>query len=379
MRTTVHGGIPATNNMLVWRLGFNVGDPVALVVFPNESVLIVRDIEMERARKHARADRVACPADFEPQNGTGLSPDRELTTAQAAAECLRRANTNLVYGDRSLPLIFAETIRAAGVDVALDPDWGIRERRQKSKREIEALRSAQSVTEGAMRMACELVAKSSASADGVLTHGGEVLTSERVRAAIDTWLLERGFTNPGAIVAGGPVGADCHDRGHGALRTGEPVIIDIFPRDRASGYNGDCTRTVVHGEISTELAAMHTAVLHAKAAATAATKVGATGDAVHQATVAGLAEHGFAERRGGAAPADAAALIHGTGHGIGLDVHEPILLDHGNRELLLGEAFTIEPGLYKTGLGGIRVEDMVIVTAEGCDNLNQLPEHLNWA
>jgi len=376
MRTTLHGGVPASNNMLVWRLGFKVGDPVALVVFPEESVLILRDIEMERARRDARVDRVACPADFTP--ASGLSPDRELATAQAAAECLSQAKSTLVYADRSLPLIFAETVRAAGIDVALDPDWGVHERRQKSEREIEALRSAQSVTEGAMRMACELVAKANANASGVLESDGAPLTSERVRAAIDAWLLERGFTNPGAIVAGGPVGADCHDHGHGELRTGEPVIIDIFPCDRASGYNGDCTRTVVHGDISDEVAAMHAAVVHAKAAATAATRAGNTGDAVHKATVAALGEHGFAEQRGGPAPSDAAALTHGTGHGIGLDVHEPILLDHGNRELLSGEAFTIEPGLYRTGLGGIRVEDMVIVSSDGCDNLNQLPEDLHW-
>lgn len=375
MKVTVHAGIPETNKLLLWRIGFQVGDPVALVQFPNESLLIVRDIEMDRAKAHARADRVACPADFAPE--AGLPPDREHATAVALAECVRRAGVGEVVGDRTLPLIFAEVLREAGIAVTCDPAWGVRERRQKRPEEIDALREAQGFTESAMRMACELVARAEARADGGLMHEGHELTSERVRAAIDAHLLERGCTNPGAIVAGGPAGADCHERGTGLLRTGEPVIIDIFPCVRASGYNGDCTRTVVHGEISDELAAMHAAVVYAKAAATAALLVGLSGDAVHKATVAALAERGFPEQRG--RPEEGvAALTHGTGHGIGLDVHEPILLDHGHPALLVGEAFTVEPGLYKFGLGGIRVEDMVIVTEDGPENLNQLPEGLAW-
>ena len=230
---TIMAGIPEINSSLYWRIRFLVGDPAALIELPTdggdrESVLILRDIEMGRARSSARADRVACPADYPPDEG--LSGDRETATAQAAAECLRRAGVTHVVADRTLPLIFAEMIRQAGMAVECDLDMGVVDRRSKDEQEIAWLRESQRVTEGAMRMACEMIARANARQDGVLTVDGEPLTSERVRAAVDHWLLERGFSNPASIIAGGPSGADCHNSGSGELRTGEPVILDIFPQ-----------------------------------------------------------------------------------------------------------------------------------------------------
>jgi len=240
------------------------------------------------------------------------------------------------------------------------------------------LRAAQEVTEGAIEMACRLVAAADV-AGSDLVHEGQPLTSERVRQEIDLWLLARGFDNVPSIVAGGTDGADCHNLGSGVLRTGQPIIIDIFPRDRRTRYHGDCTRTVVHGDVPDELARMHAAVVAAKAAATAACRAGVTGEEVHQAAAETIVQHGYAlGLPADSAPADFCGMVHGTGHGIGLDVHEPPLLDVGGPVLVVGDALTIEPGLYHRTLGGIRVEDMVIVTEEGCDNLNQLPEDLSW-
>jgi Xaa-Pro aminopeptidase len=164
------------------------------------------------------------------------------------------------------------------------------------------------------------------------------------------------------------------------LRTGEPVIIDIFPRNRETLFNGDCTRTVVHGDISQELAKMHAAVVAAKAAATGACRAGVTGEAVHDATLQAIKAHGY----GVGLPDDDTpdsycGITHGTGHGIGLDVHEPPLLDKGGPGLLVGDAITIEPGLYSRSIGGVRVEDIVVVTEDGCENLNALPEGLDWS
>jgi Xaa-Pro aminopeptidase len=188
------------------------------------------------------------------------------------------------------------------------------------------------------------------------------------------FLLERNYINPTSIVAGGAQGADCHDHGSGELRTGEPVIIDVFPCHRETRYNGDCTRTVVHGEISDELHRMHDAVVLATRAAEDATRAGVTGEQVHDATSRSILDCGFEM---GLPDADAAdsycAMVHGTGHGIGLQVHEPPLLDKG------GPALTIEPGLYRADTGGVRVENMVIVTETGCDNLNSISEQLSWA
>jgi Xaa-Pro aminopeptidase len=192
-------------------------------------------------------------------------------------------------------------------------------------------------------------------------------------------LLEKNFYNPSCIVAGGSDGGDCHELGSGPLRTGEPVIIDIFPLDKESMYNGDCTRTVVHGTVSDELRAMHVAVVAAKVAATKAMKAGVTGEEVHLETIRVLEEHGYKEGLPkDTDPGSFCSMPHGTGHGIGLDVHEPPLLDRNGAVLLAGDVITIEPGLYCHAIGGIRIEDMVLVTEDGCENFNTLPEGLTW-
>ena len=127
---TVHAGIPATNMTLYRAVRFKVGDPAALAVLPGgRRLFLVRDIEMERARRHARADEVACPADFTPEGG--LSGDRETATAQALAECLRRKGVTEARADRSMPLIFAEHLRLAGIAVRYDAELGVVERRAK--------------------------------------------------------------------------------------------------------------------------------------------------------------------------------------------------------------------------------------------------------
>jgi Xaa-Pro aminopeptidase len=390
------GGIPQHNYSIYHRIRFLVGDPVAYLSIPAEgktrTVLILRDIEMDRARRAVPVDEIACPADYAPSGG--LSGDRETATAQAAAECLRRAGVRRVVGDRSLPLLYVEMIRRAGIEVGCDFDIGILDRRRKDEQELKWIREAQQTTEASMEMACRLIARADVRRDGVLLHDGSPLTSERVRAAIDHFLLDRGYANRPAIVAGGPVGADCHDYGAGELRTGEPVIIDIFPRNRTTLYNGDCTRTVVHGDAPDELKRMHAAVRAAKAAAIAVARSGITGETIHRAAVAVLAEHGYYEKRAGVSTAEyqpvenskpigkssgePAAMTHGTGHGVGLEVHESPLLDYNAPELLDGDVVTIEPGLYRPDFGGLRIEDMLILHPNGYENLNRLPEELEW-
>lgn len=376
------GGIPTLNAGLYRSIRFLVGDPVVYIEWPagtdaKRATLICRDIEMERAKLHASVQEVFCPADFTPADG--LSGDRETATAQSAAEAIRRAGFQRVIVDRSLPMIYTTMLQRAGVAVECDLQWGVMERRKKDESEIAMIREAQRITEEVMEMACSTVARAKADASGMLHHDGAPLTSERMRTLIDVWLLERECSNPGAIVAGGPVGADCHDHGHGPLFTGQPVIVDIFPRVKKNLYNGDCTRTVVHGEIPAEVSRMHAAVVAAKAAATQAVRAGVTGQFVHDATIRSIEQSGY---RMGLPTADApdsfTSMTHGTGHGLGLEVHEPPLLAAGGPELVAGDVVTIEPGLYGKLYGGVRVEDMVVVREDGCENLNQLHEGLVW-
>jgi Xaa-Pro aminopeptidase len=380
-RAAVYAGIPAANMGMYRKIRFSVMDLAAVIELPaaagrGERVLIIRDIEMARARQHAKADRVFCPADFPPSGG--LSGDREIATAQSVAEFLRRSGIGAVVADRSLPLVFAHFIERAGITVACDPDLGVLERRTKSPDELAHLRDAQRVTEEAVRMACEMIARADVGPGGVLRIEGETLTSEEVRTDVELFLREEGYDAPPSIIAGGPQGADCHDHGSGPLSTGEPIIIDIFPRNRTNLYNGDCTRTVVHGRVPTEVARMHEAVAAAKAAAIATVRPGVTGDEIHATTVRTLRAHGFETAPPGGLPPDRCVLVHGTGHGVGLDVHEPPLLDRGGPPLVVGDVVTIEPGLYCGAIGGVRLEDMVRVTEDGCENFGTLFEGLSW-
>ncbi len=374
----VLAGIPAVNNALYHEIRFLVGDPSAFVKLPNgRRVLMLRDIEMDRAKQKARVDDVHCPGDFAPSSG--LSGDRETATAQALAEFLVQTGVTRIRSDRTLPLIYADHLAQRGVSVVYDCELGVSTRRRKDEQEVAWLRHAQEVTEHVMRRACETVGRAEARKVGELYHDGIALTSERLRFLVDTWLLESGFQNHESIIAGGPQGADCHCLGSGPLFTEQPVIVDIFPQDRQTRYHGDCTRTVVHGAIPPEVVRMHEAVVQAKRAATLACRAGVTGEQVHAATCTAIEAAGYAMGLPKAGETDTyCAMTHGTGHGIGLDIHEPPLLDKGGPELVPGDVLTIEPGLYCKAVGGLRVEDMVVVRSGGCENFNQLPESLSW-
>lgn len=376
-------GIPSSNMALYHEIRFLVGDPAALVELPRNDgsrrrVLIIRDIEMDRARRNAKVDEVFCPRDFSPEGG--LSGDREIATAQSVAECLRREGIASVSADRSLPLVYQAQLAEIGISVECDLETSVLARRGKDEQEIAWLTESQAATERIMERALRMIGTAEARSGGVLWAEGAELTSERLRTLISLWALESGYNDPGAIVASGPTGADCHDHGHGPIHTGEPVIVDIFPRNRTTLYWGDCTRTVVHGDVPDEIARMHKAVQAAKLAATQATRAGVTGEAVHDATREAILAAGY---KMGLPPSDApdsyCALTHGTGHGVGLEIHEPPLLDKNGPRLVVGDCLTIEPGLYCRALGGIRIEDMVIVTSDGCRSLNRLPEGLDWA
>jgi len=374
----VMAGNPQTNKSLYRAIRFMVHDAAIAIDLPDGNrTLILREIEMDRAKKHARADRVYGYSDFTPVGG--LSGDRDTGAAQATTECLRRNGITTVIADRTLPLLYVDEMQAAGITVELDSEMGVLDRRVKDDEELSHLRHAQKITEEVMQMACETVGHATPGSDGVLNSDGVQLTSERLRTMIDTFLLEKNFYNPPCIVAGGSDGGDCHELGSGNLFTEQPIIIDIFPLDKKTMYNGDCTRTVVHGNIPEEILRMHGAVVEAKQAATSVTKAGVTGEEVHLETIRVLNEHGYTEGLPKENdPLTFCSMPHGTGHGIGLEVHEPPLLDRNGAVLLAGDVITIEPGLYSHALGGVRIEDMVVVTETGCEIFNVLPEGLTW-
>ncbi len=376
---TLIAGIPAENRALYHKVRFEVGDPAAWLSLDLDgkttTQFIVRDIENERAREQVAVDNVSAPADFTPAGG--LSGDRATATAQSVVECLRQNGVTKVTSDRTLPLVFSWHIQQAGIELDYSPELGVVERRCKTEEEVDWLREAQGVTEDAIAMTMDLIASATTNAAGQLIAGGNILTSELVRSGINAYLSSRGYSSPaGSIVATRPDSADCHSRGSGPLVTGQPIIVDIFPQNDKTKYCGDCTRTIVHGDPSDEVVKMHQAVVAAKEAAIAMCQVGKTADEVHGTTKATLQEHGYPFLRGEIS--DSPVMPHGTGHGVGLEIHEPILLDDNGGTLLCGEALTVEPGLYSRQYGGVRVEDMIVTTDSAPINLNKLHDGLKW-
>ncbi len=222
MKAKVLAGVPAENCALYHQVRFNVGDPAAWIqIQPKEStesnqstkrIFIVRDIEVERAKAVVKADLIAPPASFTPPGG--LSGDRATATAQSVAQCLLQEKVTTVIADRTLPFIYAWHIQQTGIPIEYSAELGVLERRVKDEQEIEWLRQSQAVTEDAIAMACQTIARAKADAQGILHHEGQALTSERMRQMISIYLLGRGYSNHhDSIVAALPHSADCHDRG----------------------------------------------------------------------------------------------------------------------------------------------------------------------
>jgi len=374
----IMAGVPSHDMNLYNKLRFQAHDPAAWIQLDSgRTIVILRDIEIPRGKKIILADRIAAPAEFTPAQG--LSGDRPIATAQAVVECLKQEGVRSCTTDRFLPFYVAEMIQHAGITLMMDAGLGLRERRAKDAETIELIRTVQRETEVAIEMACVLIARAKADAQGVLMHQGSALTAERVGEMIDAHLLKRGCITPGNIVAQAPHAFDCHNPGTGELRTGLPIIVDVFPRSRASLFHGDCTRCVVQGDVPSEVVRMHTAVAAAKGAGIAALRAATTGDAVHAATMRVIEAHGYSRALAPIdAPAGFCSMQHGTGHAIGLDTKESPLLEVGAPELVAGDCVTVEPGLYHKTLGGIRLEDMLIVTDSGSTNLNTLHEGLTW-
>jgi Xaa-Pro aminopeptidase len=374
-------GPPSDNKAVMHKVRFAAHDPAIWIGTRDRAILIARDVELPRARAGGSADAVHAYEEFTPPGG--LSGDRGIRAAQATAECLARLGITRVHADRSLALVYVHELNERGIAVSLDPTLGIHERRQKDEHEVACLRAVQNATEAVIERALRLIAGAKADADGVLRDPDEPshpLTSDAVRSRISRWLFDYGCIAEGTIVVCGPQGADCHADGHGELRTSQPILLDVFPRDTRTGYHGDCSRTMVHGDIPDAVAAMHAAVSLAKKNAILACKAGVTGEAVHRAAIDTISASGytigFAPEN---PPAGFCSMMHGTGHGIGLELKEPPLLDFKGPVLLAGDAVTIEPGLYAPEIGGVRIEDLLIVRDGHAENLNTLSEQLDWA
>jgi Xaa-Pro aminopeptidase len=268
------------------------------------------------------------------------------------------------------PLDVADHLRPAGVELVPDRDVFEARRRAKTDAELAGIRRAQRAAEAGMRAAAALIA----------TAAGAEVTCEQVRAAIEAELTAHGAAADAIMVAPGAQGAVGHELGEGPIAPGDPVIVDLWPQDRASACFADMTRTFVAGEPDAEIVAWHALCLEALDRSVMAVRAGATGRDVWGAACDVFEAAGQPTQRT-KTPGEQLrdGFFHSLGHGVGLEVHESPVLGRGPDVLAAGDVLAIEPGLYRRGYGGVRLEDLVVVTDDGAEMLTAFPYDLRPA
>lgn len=356
---------------LLWASGFLAVDTFTWLEDSRGSAIMLTDLEFGRGEKEASVDEVVSySAMDELARGDNQQP---VPFEQIVLTMLRSREVTEVDVPARFPVKVADHLRAGGITVTPCGDPFFPRRAIKRADEITFIEQSQAATEASMEMAIDAVARSEPGDDGALQLDGEALTSERLKGMVRSFLLERGFQLPSLIIAPGDQGCDPHDVGSGPLHAGQTIIIDIYPQHMTHRYWGDMTRTVVRGRATDEQKQIHAAVREAQQRAIDLIRPGASGDAIHREVQEIFLKAGFAtEKRDG----NWVGFFHGTGHGLGLDIHEPPRIARNGPILEEGIAVTVEPGLYYPGIGGCRIEDVVIVTADGCRNLNRASKEL---
>ncbi|MCX6673133.1 MAG: Xaa-Pro peptidase family protein [Methanothrix sp.] len=345
---------------------FLAGDRFALLA-QEKTTLLVSSMETGRAGKESIADECLSTSQYQIMDKLKRCEKPEDAYCRVLVEFLQD------HGIRRLGVPFRFP---AGFYQPLLQDFEIyvlespasRCREIKRQEELDAIAGTQRACERAMRRAVLLIGSSKPCGE-LLYREGQPLTSEKVRGAIEVSLLEDGCEAMDTIVAGGPQAADPHARGTGPLAANAPIVIDIFPRSKSSRYFADMTRTVLKGEALPEVKEIYEAVRLAQAAGLLAIRAGVFGKEVHSRVTQVFQDQGYPEREG-------RGFTHSTGHGVGLDVHEKPLLSEIGEALEVNHVVTVEPGLYYPNIGGVRLEDLVVVKKNGSENLTHFERQL---
>ncbi|NUC72479.1 aminopeptidase P family protein [Haloterrigena sp. SYSU A558-1] len=346
--------------------GFTAPDPYQTLVADDGTHLLVSGLEYGRATADSSADSVSRLSTYDYQELVGEHGAYEAKN-RAIAAFLEDHGVESIAVPQNFPTGTADGLRERGLSVTVEPE-GIVEtiRATKTDWEIEQIRSSQRANEAAMARAEELIATADIE-DGRLVRDGEPLTSERVTEAIEITLLGHGCALDETIVACGADAADPHDRGSGPLAADELIVIDIFPRDKETGYFADMTRTFARGDPGEEARRRYEVTREAYEAALEAVEAGVTGAEVHGAACDVIEDAGYDTLRSD--PDTETGFIHSTGHGVGLDIHEQPSVSPAGGDLEPGHVISIEPGIYDPAVGGVRIEDLIVVTEDGYENL----------
>jgi Xaa-Pro aminopeptidase len=352
---------------MLYATKFLAGDPFIFLEQNGKRTVVLTDLEMGRGKRTAKVDEFVSfnQLEREVQGKSRQAPAFE----KVLAHFLRKRGVKNAVVPPSFPLGY---VRALGNDVDLATPDGLfwPEREGKTDEELKLIGRALRITETGLKRAMEVL-KASKPKGKKLIWSGRPLTSEILRAEIDSAMLRAGGTPTNTIVAGGDQACDPHERGSGPLSTNSLIILDIFPRDAKTGYWGDMTRTVVRGRASEAQRKLWETVKDGQELALREIKDGIDGMKIHKAIQALFKKRGYpTEVRDG----QNVGFFHGTGHGLGLEIHEYPRLQKvvlKDRQVL-----TVEPGLYYPGLGGVRHEDVVVVTKKGCKILSHFPKPL---
>src|SRR3954447_17175848 len=320
--------------------------------------LVLSDLEIDRARKTAQADEFVSYSALEKevQGNQRKAPAYE----KVLSHFLRKRGIRSALVPANFPLGFAQELAASKIRLRTTNGLFWPEREAKTDEELKLMRRALQITETGMARAIEVLAASKPGPAKKLMWSSKPLTSEILRAEIDSAILRAGGLPANTIVAGGDQACDPHERGFGPLKANSLIILDIFPRDAKSGYFGDMTRTVVRGRASEEQRRLWETVWEGQKLALKKMKPGVDGLNLHNEVKRFFSDRGFrTEVRDGRQ----VGFFHGTGHGLGLEIHE--FPRFQKTVFKVGQVLTVEPGLYYPGLGGARIEDVAVVTKSG--------------
>ncbi len=350
---------------MLYVSGMFVPDPFIAIEIKKEWHGLFSPLEVDRAVRQSAFDQVHLDSEWKERGReNGWQPG--LTAAAAAFLKARQISHIRVPGH--FPLRFAEQLRSWGFQVEATEGNLFESRITKNDGEIKQLAKAEKLTRNAMRCAERFLGECSIGNDTVLRHAdvsGKV-KSKHLRSVIETYLIQNGAMPSHTIVACGKESADPHNIGSGYLRAHQPIIIDIFPRLLNSGYWGDMTRTYVKGKATAEVKRLYQTVSEGQDIGLGMVADGVVAADIHQAITTHFDRSGF---KTGVVRGKQCGFFHGTGHGVGLEIHEAPRVSTGTDILKTGHVITIEPGLYYPHLGGVRIEDMVVVHKNGHTNL----------
>lgn len=353
---------------LYYATRFMAPDPFIYLEIKGERLMVMSDLEMDRARTQASVDRVLSYSEIEQKaKKQGI---KDPTAVDIVHVVLKEFKIRRLSVPASFPVIHAARLQERGYSLKPKRDPFYEQRVVKTAEEVRHIEEAQRATEEAVAAAHALLRRAEIK-DEQLWLDGTPVTSERIKKLVNVKLMERDCIAQHTIVAGGEQACDPHNEGSGRLPAHHSIIFDVFPRSATSRYFADMSRTVIRGKVSPELKRLYGAVKDAQEDAIDKIKDGADGMKIHQGICARFEKAGY---KTGLVNGRMQGYFHGTGHGVGLDIHEAPRISRTGSLLQEGHVVTVEPGLYYPGLGAVRIEDMVLVTKDGCRNLTKFPK-----